>query len=69
MAPEYLHKGLISKKAYIFSLGVIIIEILTGCREYPQSTETDMQQFVEKVDELTELLHVRTIPLAHSYAY
>jgi serine/threonine protein kinase len=35
MAPEYLIQGIISTKADIFSLGVIIIEIITGCRDYP----------------------------------
>lgn len=35
VAPEYLNQGVISKKADIFSLGVIIIEIITGRREYP----------------------------------
>ena len=53
MAPEYIDRGIISKKADIFSLGVIIIEILKGCRDdypdYRQSTETDFQHFREKV--------------------
>jgi serine/threonine protein kinase len=53
MAPEYINKGVISKKADIFSLGVIIIEILKGCKDdypvYPQSTETEFQHFKEKV--------------------
>uniref|UniRef100_A0ACD6ADL5 Uncharacterized protein n=1 Tax=Avena sativa TaxID=4498 RepID=A0ACD6ADL5_AVESA len=56
MAPEYLIQGLISRKADIFSLGVIIIEIITGHRDYPyfqldspQSTATSCQHFVEKV--------------------
>ncbi|KXG23977.1 putative receptor-like protein kinase At4g00960 [Sorghum bicolor] len=53
MAPEYIDRGIISKKADIFSLGVIIIEILKGCRDdYPdhrQSTEADFQHFTEKV--------------------
>uniref|UniRef100_A0A8R7VJ11 non-specific serine/threonine protein kinase n=1 Tax=Triticum urartu TaxID=4572 RepID=A0A8R7VJ11_TRIUA len=35
MAPEYLHKGVVSYKADIFSLGVIVIEIITGGRDYP----------------------------------
>ncbi|KAM0837348.1 hypothetical protein ACQ4PT_061724 [Festuca glaucescens] len=56
MAPEYLTQGLISKKADIFSLGVIIIEVVTGCREYPyfkldspESTATSCQHFTEEV--------------------
>uniref|UniRef100_A0ACD5UJ79 Uncharacterized protein n=1 Tax=Avena sativa TaxID=4498 RepID=A0ACD5UJ79_AVESA len=56
IAPEYLIQGLISKKADIFSLGVIIIEIITGGRDYPyfqldspQSTATSCQHFTEEV--------------------
>lgn len=32
MAPEFIDSGTITLKADIYSLGVIIIEILTGCR-------------------------------------
>ena len=37
MAQEYIDHGIISSKADIFSLGVIIIEIITGHRDYPIS--------------------------------
>lgn len=37
MAPEYLRNGLISNKSDIFSFGVIVIELITGSRDYPQS--------------------------------
>ncbi|KAG2621377.1 hypothetical protein PVAP13_3NG251500 [Panicum virgatum] len=49
MAPEYIDKGIISKKLDIFSLGVIIIEIMTGHKEYPDETETSSQQYIELV--------------------
>jgi serine/threonine protein kinase len=56
MAPEYLIQGVVSNKADIFSLGVLVIEIITGHRDYPyfqqdspHSTETSLQQFTEKV--------------------
>uniref|UniRef100_A0ACD5UK17 Uncharacterized protein n=4 Tax=Avena sativa TaxID=4498 RepID=A0ACD5UK17_AVESA len=56
MAPEYLTRGVVSNKADIFSLGVIVIEIITGHRDYPysyqdsaDSTATPFQQFIEKV--------------------
>jgi serine/threonine protein kinase len=56
IAPEYLIQGLISKKADIFSLGVIIIEIITGSKDYPyfqldspQSIATSCQHFTEEV--------------------
>lgn len=32
MAPEYLEKGEISSKADIFSLGILILEVVTGKR-------------------------------------
>ncbi|RCV10874.1 hypothetical protein SETIT_2G143600v2 [Setaria italica] len=49
MAPEYRDKGLITKKLDIFSLGVIIIEIMTGRRDYPDEIETSSQEFIELV--------------------
>lgn len=52
MAPEYIDKGIITKKLDIFSLGVIIIEIMTGHKEYPNETETSSQQYIELVREL-----------------
>ncbi|GJN37473.1 hypothetical protein PR202_gb26432 [Eleusine coracana subsp. coracana] len=36
MAPEYINRGIITKSLDIFSLGVIIIEIVTGHKEYPE---------------------------------
>jgi interleukin-1 receptor-associated kinase 1 len=44
MAPEYILKGWISVKADIFSLGVIIIELMTGGRNYP-TCEESFEQF------------------------
>ena len=35
MAPEYVNEGKISTKADIYSLGVVIIEIITGCKADP----------------------------------
>jgi serine/threonine protein kinase len=50
MAPEYLEKGLITKQFDIFSLGVIIIEIITGLKDYPtDETETTSQQYIDLV--------------------
>jgi interleukin-1 receptor-associated kinase 1 len=49
MAPEYLNNGLISIKSDIFSLGVIIIELLIGSRDYPQGSEASFKQFIESV--------------------
>ena len=60
MAPEYIDKGLISAKADIFSLGVIIMELMTGSRDYPWGSEADSRHFVETV---------RWIILAQPFAY
>uniref|UniRef100_A0A0E0EXN9 Protein kinase domain-containing protein n=1 Tax=Oryza meridionalis TaxID=40149 RepID=A0A0E0EXN9_9ORYZ len=50
MAPEYLAKGLISTKSDIFSLGVIIMEVITGHRNYPRiCTRESFQHFIENV--------------------
>ncbi|CAO2143431.1 unnamed protein product [Urochloa humidicola] len=49
MAPEYIDNGLISFKSDIFSLGVIIIELLIGSRDYPQSSEASFEHFIENV--------------------
>ncbi|KAL6599884.1 hypothetical protein ACP70R_045535 [Stipagrostis hirtigluma subsp. patula] len=50
MAPEYLSRGIITKKLDIFSLGVIIIEIMTGRKDYPYETQTSFEEFIELVD-------------------
>lgn len=49
MAPEYLTNGFISTKSDIFSLGVIIIELMTGYRDYPPSNEAPFERFIKKV--------------------
>jgi len=51
MAPEYAESGMISKKADIFSFGVVILELLTGSKsEYPQS-EASFKGFTDGVVE------------------
>jgi len=50
MSPEYVDNGLISVKADIFSLGVIIIELMSGDRDYP-TTEKSHEQFIDYVAE------------------
>jgi len=52
MAQEYIDRGIITPKADIFSLGVIIIEIITGRMDYPNiggRTETSLKHFTEEV--------------------
>ncbi|TVU26069.1 hypothetical protein EJB05_28598, partial [Eragrostis curvula] len=45
MAPEYLLQGVVSPKADMFSLGVIIIEMITGRKDYPLSTVSYFQLY------------------------
>ena len=52
MSPEYINKGIVSTKSDIFSLGVIIIEIVTGRRDYPDDTGTPSEKFIEIVRKL-----------------
>lgn len=49
MAPEYINRGIITKKLDIFSLGVIIIEIMTGHKDYPDESETSSEEFTNLV--------------------
>ncbi|PVH47650.1 hypothetical protein PAHAL_4G107500 [Panicum hallii] len=49
MAPEYINRGLITTKSDIFSLGVIIIEIVTGHRDYPDENGVSPQEFIDLV--------------------
>ncbi|TVU50044.1 hypothetical protein EJB05_01398, partial [Eragrostis curvula] len=44
MAPEYNMQGVVTPMADIFSFGVIMIEIITGSKEYPMSLVPYFQQ-------------------------
>jgi serine/threonine protein kinase len=48
MPPEYL-KGIITPMSDIFSLGVIICEIITGHRDYPYDIRKSSTVFIEQV--------------------
>jgi serine/threonine protein kinase len=47
--PEYIDAGLISIKFDIFSLGVVIIKMMTGQDGYFRPAETSSQQFADDV--------------------
>nr|TKV99561.1 hypothetical protein SEVIR_8G052000v2 [Setaria viridis] len=59
MAPEYINNGLISYKSDIFSLGVIIIELLIGSRDYPQSSETSFEHVIENMRQSSASIFAR----------
>jgi len=48
MAPEYIDRGMLTKESDIYSLGVILMEILTGHRKHPENTTA--QEFSEVKD-------------------
>jgi len=49
MAPEYIWQGVVSSPADIYSLGVIIIEIITGHKVNPLDNVSSCHDFVELV--------------------
>ena len=50
--PEYIKDGFISKKFDVFSLGVIIIKILAGEKNYIRCSEMPPEQFIQLVREI-----------------
>ena len=70
MAQEYIDHGIISYKADIFSLGVIITEIITGRRDYPnisETTETSLKHYTDKVRSV--LLHAVIFYLTYANVF
>ncbi|XP_062205609.1 probable serine/threonine-protein kinase At1g01540 [Phragmites australis] len=51
MPPEYVNDGYMSNKFDVFSLGVIIIDIMAGNSGYSRRSEMSPKQFVELVSE------------------
>ncbi|KAL6640387.1 hypothetical protein ACP70R_021510 [Stipagrostis hirtigluma subsp. patula] len=51
LPPEYIEKNLVSKKLDIFSLGVVMIQIITGQNGYHRSAEMSSQEFIDLVQE------------------
>ncbi|XP_066336798.1 uncharacterized protein [Miscanthus floridulus] len=51
MAPEYYHKGEISTKSDIYSLGILILEVVTGERNHKARGDISGEQFIETVRE------------------
>jgi serine/threonine protein kinase len=58
MAPEYIHEGTITPKSDIFSLGVIIMELVMGHKNYPNVSGTSSEGFIDLVWEFCFNLHV-----------
>ncbi|KAM0843778.1 hypothetical protein ACQ4PT_057481 [Festuca glaucescens] len=66
--PEYIDAAVISNKFDIFSLGVVIIKIMTGPTGYFRIDEMSSQQFIELVHEnWTKRLYETSVYLLDSY--
>ncbi|XP_051205880.1 uncharacterized protein [Lolium perenne] len=50
LSPEFKQNGMISKKLDIYSLGLIIIEIISGKRIYCDNIETPNEEFIELLE-------------------
>jgi disease resistance protein RPM1 len=48
MAPEYLYRGEISTRSDIYSLGVVIMEITTGEKNFSGKKDMSARDFVDK---------------------
>jgi interleukin-1 receptor-associated kinase 1/coatomer subunit beta' len=49
LPPEYIDRNLVSKKLDIFSLGVVMIQIMSGENGYHQSAYMSSQEFINLV--------------------
>jgi disease resistance protein RPM1 len=49
MSPEYLYRGEISTQSDIYSLGLVIMEIVTGQKNTPRRNDPSARQFIDNV--------------------
>lgn len=50
MSPEYLYQGEISARSDIYSLGVMILEITTGEKNWPSIDQKSARKFVDEME-------------------
>jgi disease resistance protein RPM1 len=55
MAPEYLLRGEISTKSDIYSLGILILEVVTGKRNHQAMRNKSGEHFIEDVRQRANL--------------
>lgn len=58
LPPEYIDAGVISIKFDIFSLGVVIIKIMTGPTGYFRIAEMSPKEFAELVREIVAFIDI-----------
>jgi len=49
MPPEYISKRLITSRFNVFSLGVIILQIMAGKESYTKCADIPPEEFIERV--------------------
>lgn len=69
LPPEYINQNLVSNKLDIFSMGVIIIKMMTGPAGYSRSAEMSTQDFIELVHgKWRNRLQRTSVDVTESYA-
>lgn len=56
--PEYIDAAIISIKFDIYSLGVVIIKLMTGPMGYFRSAEMSPEQFIELVRKIDSFIEI-----------
>lgn len=59
MAPEYAIRGFLSSKSDVFSFGVLLLEIISGRKNYDRQLEAESQELLKLVSRLTILMFDR----------
>lgn len=49
MAPEYIYRGEVSMQSDVYSFGVLLLEIVTGEKNYPNKHDMTAKNFIENV--------------------
>lgn len=66
MAPEYAIRGFLSVKSDVFSFGVLLLEIISGRKNYDRQLEAENQELLKLVSRLTILMFdVHRVICAH----
>ncbi|KAM0909161.1 hypothetical protein ACQ4PT_014981 [Festuca glaucescens] len=67
MSPEYLYRGEVSTQSDIYSLGLVIMEIVTGQKNSPRRNDPSARYFIDNVRQEWTLEHI--VSVYHSPSY